>query len=88
MDFWGIIMRDKHSIQTISIETAKAAVSGDVIAINEVINHYQRLIIKLSGRFSFDEFGNRYFYLDQEVKTHLETKLIRSILRFKFYNKI
>lgn len=81
-------MKNKNGIQTVSIETAKAAVSGDVIAINEVIKHYQRLIIKLSGRISFDETGNRYFYLDQEIKTHLETKLIKSILRFKFYSKM
>ena len=60
----------------------EAAASGDVAAINKVLKHYENYIIALSVKRLFDEDGNTHYFVDDEVRRTLETKLITKILQF------
>ena len=59
------------------------ASGGDVDAINAVLKHYAGYIAKLSMRELHDEYGNPRFYIDEELRRRLETKLITKILTFR-----
>ena len=60
----------------------EAASNGDVDAINKVLNHYEGYIIMLSTRRMYDEQGIPHFFVDNELRRTLETKLIVKILQF------
>ncbi len=60
----------------------EAAAGGDVSAINKVLKHYEGYIIVLSTRRLLDENGTPHFYVDNEIRRTLETKLIVKIMRF------
>ena len=60
----------------------KAAVSGDVDAINKVLKHYEGYIMALSTVRLFDKYGKAYYAVDYEIRRTLETKLITKILQF------
>ena len=59
-----------------------AASSGDVIAINMVLKHYEGYIAVLATRRMYDESGNSYYCVDETLRRRLETKLITKILDF------
>lgn len=61
----------------------KAASEGDVVAINEVLKHYESYIISLSTRKMYDESGQVHFCVDETLRRRLETKLITKILAFE-----
>ena len=69
--------------QLLPFETIEAAVSGDIIAINSVLTHFEGYITTLATRTLYDEHGCPCHYLDPELKRRLETKLIVRILKFK-----
>lgn len=60
-----------------------AASNGDVDAINAVLKHYEGYIASLSLRRVYDEDGNGYTIVDEELRRRLETKLIVKILSFE-----
>ena len=60
----------------------EAAASGEVDAINKVLKHYEGYIIALSTRRLYDEDGNTHYFVDEEVRRTLVTKLITKILQF------
>ena len=60
-----------------------AASNGDVDAINAVLKHYEGYIASLSLRRVFDDNGNSYTIVDEELRRRLETKIITKILEFK-----
>jgi len=60
----------------------EAAASGDVDAINKVLNHYEGYIIMLSTRRVYDEQGIVHIFVDNEFRRILETKLIVKIQQF------
>jgi hypothetical protein len=60
-----------------------AASSGDVDAINAVLKHFEGYITALSTRRLFDEYGNAFLCLDDDLRRRLETKLITKILAFE-----
>ena len=60
----------------------EAAASGDVDAINKVLKHYDGYIKALSTKRLFDESGRPYFFIDEETRRTLETKLIVRIMQF------
>ncbi len=60
----------------------EAAASGDVGAINKVLKHYEGYIIALSTKRLFDEDGNAHYFVDEEMRRTLETKLIVKIMQF------
>ena len=69
--------------ETIPFPIIAAAVSGDIDAINTVLKRYEGYIARLSRRRLFDEDGNIYDVVDEEIRRRLETKLITKILKFK-----
>ena len=60
-----------------------AAADGNVDAINTVLKEYEGYIAKLSTKKLYDENGNVYEIVDDELRRHLETKLILNVLKFK-----
>jgi len=60
----------------------KAAASGDVGAINQVLKYYEGYIIALSAKRLYDEDGKPYLMVDDEMRRRLETNLIVKILQF------
>lgn len=59
------------------------AVQGDVMAMNQILKHFEHYMIKLSQKTLFDEFGNPYIHVESEIKRALETKLIMAVLNFE-----
>lgn len=60
-----------------------SAITGDVDAINTILNHFARYITTLSTRQLKDEVGNSIICVDEEMKRKLETKLITKVLSFR-----
>lgn len=60
-----------------------AASMGDVVAINQVLEHYEGYIATLSTRKFIDEYGQSHYCVDETLRRRLETKLITKILQFK-----
>ena len=58
------------------------ATSGDVGAINQVLKHYEGYIIALSTKRLYDDGGKCHYFVDEEVRRTLETKLITKLLQF------
>ena len=69
--------------ETIPFPIIAAAASGDVDAINTVLKKYEGYIAQLSTRRLYDEDGNAFAVVDEEMRRRLETKLITKILKFK-----
>lgn len=61
----------------------RAAIHGDELAINAVLEHYEKYIDKLATKQAWDAFGNVEFVVDPYLKRILETQLILSVLKFK-----
>lgn len=59
------------------------AIHGDVNAVNQVLNHFEKYINKLSQKTLFDEFGNPHIHIEDDIKRALETKLIIAITNFE-----
>lgn len=60
-----------------------AASKGNVDALEKVLKHYDRYIIKLSSRFIYDEEGNVSTQVDDTICQRLQAKLIEAVLKFK-----
>lgn len=60
----------------------EAAIEGDPLAVGAVLRHYEGYISKLSMRHLFDEDGNSYYCVDEELRRRLEVKLISAVLSF------
>lgn len=67
----------------LTYQVIAAAASGDVDAINAVLKHYEGYIATLSTRTAYDAAGTLRFYVDEEMRRRLETKLITKILAFR-----
>ncbi|MCD8335881.1 MAG: helix-turn-helix domain-containing protein [Lachnospiraceae bacterium] len=63
--------------------TIKAASSGDITALSEVLEHYEGYIIKLSTTKMYDKYGRIHYCVDETLRRRLETKLITKTLEFK-----
>lgn len=73
----------KTNREVLSFPVIVLAVHGDVMAMNEVLKHFERYMVKLSQKTLFDEFGNPHIYVEPEIKRALETKLIIAVLNFE-----
>jgi hypothetical protein len=63
-----------------------AASNGDIVAVNSVIKYYRKYIAVLATRKFYDDFGKTYLYIDEELRSRLENKLISKVLEFKILN--
>ena len=69
--------------EVLPFEVIVLAIHGDVIAVNQVLKHFEPYIIKLSQKTLFDEMGNPHIHVEPEIKRTLETKLIIAITNFE-----
>lgn len=77
----GILGKGKK----IDEKTILLVVSGDTIALMQVVDAYQPYIKKLAKRKAIDEDGNTIEYVDETVKRTLEITLIASVMKFNPY---
>lgn len=63
------------------------AVEGDIVSINKVLKHYEGYISCLAVRRMYDKYGNEYYCIDENLRSSLEAKLIKTILGFKLVRK-
>jgi hypothetical protein len=59
-----------------------SAVAGDAEAVNVVLKHYEKYIIALATRPLHDEYGEIFYYLDDEARRKIETHFITKLLTF------
>lgn len=67
----------------ISFEIIVKASDGKTEAINEVLDHYEGYIAKLSLRPMTDDFGNQRMIVDETLRGRMRTRLITKILMFE-----
>ena len=60
-----------------------AATKGDPEAMAIVVKHYDSYITSLSMRKLYDERGNVYWGIDEDIRDRLRSKLMRAVLSFK-----
>lgn len=60
-----------------------AATKGDPDALKIVLQHFSGYIASLSMRKLYDERGNAYFGVDEDIRQRLQAKLMRAILTFR-----
>lgn len=60
-----------------------AATKGDPEAMKLVVQHFSGYIASLSMRKLYDERGNAYCGVDEDIRERLQAKLMRTVLRFK-----
>lgn len=51
-----------------------------IAAMGAVLTHYRRYIRSLATRTLTDEYGNEYYYVDEEIEKRLEARLIYCIV--------
>ena len=60
-----------------------AATKGDPDAMKMVLQHFSGYIARLSMRKLYDERGNVYFGVDEDIRERLQAKLMLAVLAFK-----
>lgn len=63
--------------------TIEAAAHGNTEALCAILQHYDGYINSLCTRTLRDEAGNKYCYVDEEMKHRLQVRLITRTLAFK-----
>lgn len=56
------------------------AVKGEEYALQYVLSHFHSYIKTLSTKVLEDEQGNKYYYVDEDMMSRLEAKLIFGIV--------
>ena len=75
-------MQMKINQQPLLFPQIVQAVSGDIIAMNEMVKYFEPYVNRLAQKIYFDEYGNQRIYIEEEIKQSLEAKLMRAILKF------
>ena len=75
--------RMNNCLNLVPYHTIEKAVSGDVNALNRILKYYEDYIIRLSAGTLYDENGEQYYHVNEELRRRLETKLIIAILTFE-----
>lgn len=60
-----------------------AATQGDPDAMKMVLQHFSGYIARLSMRKLYDERGNAYFGVDEDIRERLQAKLMLAVLAFR-----
>ena len=56
---------------------------GDPDAMKMVLQHFSGYIARLSMRKLYDERGNVYFGIDNDIRERLQAKLMMAVLNFR-----
>lgn len=71
----------KKTLSDIPFSIIEKAINEDIEAIDYILAHYRNYIIRLSTRVARDENNNEYMYIDDDMRSRLESKLIYSIIK-------
>lgn len=71
----------KKTLSDIPFSIIEKAINEDIEAIDYILAHYRNYIIRLSTRVARDENNNEYMYVDDDMSSRLESKLIYSIIK-------
>ena len=71
----------KKTLSDIPFSIIVKAINEDIEAIDYILAHYRNYIIRLSTRVARDENNNEYMYVDDDMRSRLESKLIYSIIK-------
>ena len=71
----------KKTLSDIPFAIIEKAINEDIEAIDYILAHYRNYIIRLSTRVARDENNNEYMYVDDDMRSRLESKLIYSIIK-------
>jgi len=70
--------------EMIPYEIINLATNGDTESLHYVLKYFDNYLNKLSKRKIFNEQTRKtYTYIDENVKRHLQIKLMLSVLEFK-----
>ncbi len=70
----------RKNIKDIPLYIIEDAVKGEEYALQYVLLHFHSYIKTLSTRTLKDEQGNKYYYVDEDMMSRLEAKLIFGII--------
>lgn len=70
-------MKDR---KLIPYEVIVAAKDGDSEAMSQILRHYEPYIIRCSQRTLYDEYGNQYQVVDEEIKNRIQAKLMYQLI--------
>lgn len=79
--------KNTEKIKLVPFAVIQKAVEGDIVSINKVLKHYEGYISCLAVRRMYDKYGNKYYCIDENLRSSLEAKLIKTILGFKLVRK-
>ena len=71
----------KKTLSDIPFSIIEKAINEDIEAIDYILAHYRNYIIRLSTRVARDENNKEYMYVDDDMRSRLESKLIYSIIK-------
>ncbi len=71
----------KKTLSDIPFSIIEKAINEDIEAIDYILAHYRNYRIRLSTRVARDENNNEYMYVDDDMRSRLESKLIYSIIK-------
>lgn len=71
----------KKTLSDIPFSIIEKAINEDIEAIDYILAHYRNYIIRLSTRVARDENNNEYMYVDDDMRSRFESKLIYSIIK-------
>ena len=71
----------KKTLSDIPFSIIEKAINEDIEAIDYILAHYRNYIIRLSTRVARDENNTDYMYVDDDMRSRLESKLIYSIIK-------
>ena len=71
----------KKTLSDIPFSIIEKAINEDIEALDYILAHYRNYIIRLSTRVARDENNNEYMYVDDDMRSRLESKLIYSIIK-------
>lgn len=71
----------KKTLSDIPFSIIEKAINEDIEAIDYILAHYRNYIIRLFTRVARDENNNEYMYVDDDMRSRLESKLIYSIIK-------
>ena len=74
---------DAPGIALVPYPIILAATKGEPDAMKVVIQHFRGYITTLSMRKLYDERGNAYYGVDEDIRERLQAKLMRAVLTFK-----
>lgn len=64
----------------IPYEVIVAAKSGGSEAMRQILRHYEPYIARCSQRTLYDEYGNQYWVVDEEIKNRIQAKLMYQLI--------